>query len=138
MEDGGAVESEGGMVSCIECGLIQRWISDSAYKTQKEIDSGERIVIGVNRHAGEAAESQSLFSISPHLAEQQVERLNKVKAGRDPAQVEATLARIGDAARGTANLMEPIGEAAGAYATVGEISNVLRGVFGEFQEPAGI
>ncbi len=134
----GAVESEGGMVSCIECGLIQRWISDSAYKTQKEIDSGERIVIGVNRHAGEAAESQSLFSISPHLAEQQVERLNTVKAGRDPAQVEATLARIGDAARGTANLMEPIGEAAGAYATVGEISNVLRGVFGEFQEPAGI
>ncbi|HIF07293.1 MAG TPA: hypothetical protein EYQ64_10185, partial [Gemmatimonadetes bacterium] len=132
-----AVEAEGGMVSCIERGLIQRWISESAYKTQKEIDSGERVVIGVNKHAGEAAESQAIFSVSPHLAEQQLERLKKIKAGRDPARVEAALARLGEAARGTANLMEPIGEAVDSYATVGEISNVLRGVFGEFQEPAG-
>jgi methylmalonyl-CoA mutase N-terminal domain/subunit len=129
------IEERGGMVSCIESGLIQRWISESAHRWQKAVDSGEKAIVGVNKYADAPAAPQALFSVDPELSTRQIERLKKVKEGRDPARTEAALSRLEEAARGTDNLMEPIGEAVGAYATVGEISGVLKDVFGEFQEP---
>ena len=128
-------EARGGMVACIERGLVQGWISESAFKAQRDIDSGGRTVIGVNKYADEEAAPQAIFTVPPELAENQIERLKKMKAGRDPGRVEAALSRLKDAAEGTDNLMEPIGEAVEAYATVGEITSVLREVFGEFREP---
>ena len=132
------IEDEGGMVSCIERGLIQNWIAESAYKLQKAIDSGERTVVGVNKYRDEADAPPAIFSVPPELAEQQIERLNQVKAGRDPARVETALTRIGEAARGTENLMEPTIEAVEAYATLGEITGVLKDKFGEFREPVSL
>ena len=129
------IEERGGMVSCIESGLIQRWISESAHRWQKAVDSGEKAIVGVNKYADAPTAPQALFSVDPELSTRQIERLKKVKEGRDPARTEAALSRLGEAARGTDNLMEPIGEAVSAYATVGEISGVLKDVFGEFKEP---
>jgi len=129
------IEERGGMVSCIESGLIQRWISESAHQWQKAVDSGEKAIVGVNKYADAPAGPRTLFSVDPDLSTRQIERLKKVKEGRDPARTEAALSRLEEAARGTDNLMEPIGEAVSAYATVGEISGVLKDVFGEFKEP---
>jgi len=132
----GEVEARGGMVACIEQGLVQRWIAESAYRFQREVDAGERVIVGVNKYGGAPARPGPIFSVDPELARRQVERLRRVKGGRDEGRVERSLARLREAARGEANLMEPIGEAVEAYATVGEITGVLRGVFGEFREPA--
>ena len=79
--------------------------------------------------------SQEIFTIDPELEERQKKQLNKLKKERDTSQVEQCLRRLEDAAKGDENLMEPISEAVEAYATIGEITDVLRGVFGEFQEP---
>ena len=76
------------------------------------------------------------FAVDPEIGRRQAERLARVKRGRDAGRAEAALARLGEAARGSENLMGPIGEAVEAYATVGEITGVLREIFGEFQEPA--
>ena len=130
-----SVEARGGMVACIEQGAVQRWIAESAYRFQREVETGERAVVGVNRYAGSPARPLPLFAVDPALARRQAERLRRVKEGRDPARAEACLARVGEAAQGSGNLMEPILEAVEAYATLGEITGVLRGVFGEFHEP---
>ncbi len=129
------VEARGGMVACIERGLIQRWISESAFRWQKAVDAGERPIVGVNKFAGAPARPQNLFSVDSGLADRQIDRLKKVKGERDAARAAAALARLKDAAGGDENLMEPICEAVEAYASVGEISGVLREVFGEFREP---
>jgi methylmalonyl-CoA mutase N-terminal domain/subunit len=123
------------MVACIERGLIQGWISESAFRWQKEVDAGERTIVGVNKYAGAPAKPQKLFSVDPKLADRQIERLARVKKERDAARVADALARLKAAAGGTDNLMPLILEAAEAYATVGEITGVLREVFGEFREP---
>ncbi|MEE9275211.1 MAG: methylmalonyl-CoA mutase family protein, partial [bacterium] len=118
------IEERGGMVSCIERGLVQSWIAESAYRWQKEVDSGERAIIGVNKHLGEPAPPPAIFAVDPEIGRRQAERLARVKRGRDAGRAEAALARLGDAARGTENLLGPIGEAVEAYATVGEITGV--------------
>lgn len=129
------IEARGGMISCIESGHIQRRISESAHQWQKAVDSGEQAIVGVNKYADTPAVPQAIFSVDPELSTQQIKKLEKVKGGRDPIQVESALSRLKEAARGPDNLMEPIGEAVTAYATIGEISDVFRSVFGEFQEP---
>ncbi|MBT4432366.1 MAG: methylmalonyl-CoA mutase, partial [Nitrospinaceae bacterium] len=132
------IEDEGGVVSCIERGLIQNWIAESAYKQQKAIDSGERTVVGVNKYRDEADSSPEIFSVPPELAGQQIEQLGKVKQDRDRARVEAALARLQEAARGDENLMDATIEAVEAYATLGEITDILKDEFGEFREPISL
>ena len=130
------IESAGGMVRCIESGQLQRWIAESAFQFQKEVDAGARPIVGVNKYAEAApAASPPVFRVDPALAERQKARLARIKKERDAP--EAALARLKDAARGTVNLMDPIAEAVSAYATLGEMTAALKEVFGEFREPAG-
>ncbi len=129
------VEERGGMVECIQRGAAQRWIAESAFRWQKEVETKAQTIVGVNKYAREELPSQELFTIAPELEEHQKRQLEKVKKGRDSAQAALALERLEDASRGEENLMEPISEAVEAYATIGEVTNVLRRVFGEFREP---
>jgi len=124
----------GGMVKAIEQGFVQREIQNASYKYQLEVESKDRIVVGVNEFASEEDISVPLLRIDPEVERSQRARLDKVREGRDSAEVEKCLARLEDAARGTDNLVEPIIEAVQAYASIGEISDILRKVFGEYHE----
>jgi len=131
------IEEKGGVVAGIEDGSLELAIADSAYRQQERIESGEMAVIGVNRYEQETDEDAeddfTPFSVGPDVIERQLARLARVKAQRDPQQVESSLARLRDEARSDANLMPALVEAVGAYATVGEISDVLAEVFGRHQ-----
>ena len=129
------VEERGGMVECIQQGVVQRWIAESAFRWQKAVDAQERTIVGVNKYVREEPPAQEIFTTDPKLEERQKKQLNKLKLERDSSQVEKSLKRLDDATNGDVNLMEAISEAVEAYATIGEITDVLRGVFGEFQEP---
>ena len=140
MEDGMAqiiedVEERGGMVECIQRGVVQQWIAESAFRWQKAVDAQEQTIVGVNKYVREEPPAQEIFTMNSELEERQKKQLKKLKKERDASQVELSLERLEDAARGNENLMETISEAVEAYATIGEIADVLRGVFGEFQEP---
>ena len=130
----GRIEELGGTLRAIETGFIQGEIQDAAYEYQKEIESGQRIVVGVNRFRQQEASAIPTFSLDPEMERAQVERLRKVRATRDAAAVCEKLDRLEQAARGDANLMPPILDAVEAYVTVGEISDRLRAVFGEYRE----
>jgi methylmalonyl-CoA mutase N-terminal domain/subunit len=135
------IDEMGGMVSAIERGYPQREIQRTAYEYQLEIERQKRIVVGVNafrQEAPSAAESDlvPVMRIDPRVEGEQVERLRTLRATRDAAACGAALARIEKAARGTDNLLPFVLEAVKASATVGEISDVLRGVWGEHVESA--
>jgi methylmalonyl-CoA mutase N-terminal domain/subunit len=127
------IEAIGGTLRAIETGFIQGEIQNAAYAFQREVEKGERIIVGVNKFQMEGA-AVPTFRLDPSLEQTQVARLREVRASRSQAAVSSALARISEAARGTANLMPLILEAAGAYATVGEISAALKDVFGEYTE----
>jgi methylmalonyl-CoA mutase N-terminal domain/subunit len=127
------IDAMGGTLAAIEAGYIQGEIQNAAYEYQREIESGKRIVVGVNRFQQEER-AVPTFHLDPALERSQVESLRQVRASRSASAVARKLAALDQAARGTANLMPPILEAAGAYATVGEISDTLRRVFGEHRE----
>jgi methylmalonyl-CoA mutase, N-terminal domain len=129
------IEAMGGTLRAIETGYIQGEIQNSAYAFQRAIETGERIIVGVNKFQTEGA-SVPGFQLDPALEQTQITRLREVRAIRNQAAVKASLAQIGVAARGTANLMPLILEAAENYATVGEISGALKEVFGEYREGA--
>lgn len=129
------VEERGGMVECIQRGVVQKWIAESAFRWQKAVDVQEQTIVGVNKYVREEPPSQEIFMIAPEIEERQKIQLKKLKKERDALRTELCLERLEDAARGDENLMEAISEAVEAYATIGEITDVLRGVFGEFQEP---
>ena len=125
----------GGTLAAIEGGFQQRQIQESAYRVQREIERADRVVVGVNKFRDdEPGVRPALLRIDPEGELRQVEGLRRVRAERDPAAWAAALARLEDAARGDVNLMEPIIEAVGAYATVGEISDRLRAVWGVHRE----
>ncbi len=128
------IDGLGGTLAAIEAGFQQRQIQEAAYRFQREIESGERVVIGVNRFRDEAASTPSLQRIDPEGERRQVETVRRVRAERDPATWEAALRRVEEAARGTDNLLPPLVEAVTAYATVGEIANRLRLAWGEHRE----
>ena len=109
-------------------------MQDSAYKAQLAIDAGQAIVVGVNKYATDDASSIEVFQVDPELEMQQVQRVQNVRASRDPHAFSASLAAVRDAASGTDNLVPAIIGAVEAKATVGEISDALRGVFGEYRE----
>ena len=133
------IERLGGMVECIQKGIVQREILEEAYRQQKRLESGEKVVIGVNRYQGpEAGQGLKLYRMSPEVQRKQLERLARVKAARNACAVTAALADLRSAALGDANLMPHLLAAVKEYATVGEMVSVLRGVFGEFKEPVGV
>lgn len=133
------IEAMGGMVHCIQSGQIQREIAAEAYRHQRQIESGERVVVGVNRFTrAEPQGKLELYRMDETAADRQRKSLAAVRARRDGAQVAKALAALDDAARSDANLMGPLLEAVKAYVTIGEICGVLRERFGAFQEPVGL
>jgi methylmalonyl-CoA mutase N-terminal domain/subunit len=130
------IDEMGGTLHAIESGFIQGEIQNSAFEFQKEIENGQRIIVGVNRFRMEEQGSAPVFRIDPANERSQIESLCKLRAGRDAAKWQQSLAALEAAARSSENLMPRILAAVGAYATVGEISDTLRRVFGEYRDPA--
>ena len=128
------IDAMGGMVRAIESGYVQREIQQAAYEYQKAIERGDRVVVGVNQYVDETSASPPLLRIDPEIERTQVERLASLRARRDAARVETTLRAVEETARTDRNLLPAILDAVKAYATVGEISDALRRVFGEYQE----
>lgn len=128
------IESMGSMVEAIELGYIQREIQASAYKYQKSIESGERIIVGLNKFKTEEESPQEILKVDPRLRELQIKRIQEVKQKRDNEKVNAILKKIEDVASTGENLVPYFIEAVKAYATLGEITGALRKVFGEYQQ----
>ena len=131
------IERYGGVVPAIEAGFFQREIAEAAYVYQREIDDGHRVIVGVNDYVSGEAPAIPILAMDPQGYERQLARLRRVRAERDNAVVQQSLHRLADAARDEAvNLMPPILECVTAYATLGEVSDVFREVFGVYHEPA--
>jgi methylmalonyl-CoA mutase N-terminal domain/subunit len=128
------IDAMGGMVAAVERGFPQREIQESAFQFQKAVESKDKLIVGVNEFAMAEAPLDILY-IDEKVAEEQTTRVAALKATRDAARVERALADLRDAARGKDNLMPPIFEAARGYATLGEMCDALREVFGEYEEP---
>jgi methylmalonyl-CoA mutase N-terminal domain/subunit len=128
------IDAMGGMLRAIETGYVQKEIQESAYRYQRAIEQEESVVVGVNRFQSEQGSAIPTLRVNPAIEQQQVERLRAVRERRDSAAVETALAKLEAAARGTENLLPLILESVEAYATVGEISNRLRNVWGEYRE----
>jgi methylmalonyl-CoA mutase N-terminal domain/subunit len=128
------IDAMGGMVHAIESGFPQREIQQSAYEYQQAIERGDRVVVGVNQYVDQTRSSPPLLRIDPEIERTQVERLKSLRARRDAARVQSTLQAVEETARTDRNLLPAILDAVKAYATVGEISDALRRVFGEYQE----
>jgi methylmalonyl-CoA mutase N-terminal domain/subunit len=128
------IDEMGGTLRAIEAGFIQREIQNAAYEYQRSIESGERIIVGVNRFRQEGDGGIPTFRLDPALEQAQVARLRQLRTSRSQGAVEESLAALEQAARSGSNLMPPILKAAENYATVGEISSRLKGVFGEYGE----
>jgi methylmalonyl-CoA mutase N-terminal domain/subunit len=131
------IDQLGGAVSAIEQGYQQREIGESAYQHQREVDSGSRIVVGVNKYAAESPPIEDLLRVDPETARQQVARLQRLRRERDGAQVRVALSRLEEAARSDDNTVPAILECVESYCTLGEICQVFRDVFGEQREMAG-
>jgi methylmalonyl-CoA mutase, N-terminal domain len=141
------IDEAGGTLAAIESGLIQREIQESAYRAQIAVDAGESVVVGVNRYAekgtgvfssGATNDSRPLFQIDPEVERQQIARVRAVRAGRSAGAWETAMAAVAAAARDGHNLVPPIVAAVEAHATLGEISDAMRDVFGEYQETGSL
>jgi methylmalonyl-CoA mutase N-terminal domain/subunit len=128
------IDGLGGMVAAIEQGYVQREIQEASYRYQMEVERGERRVVGLNVHREAQDEPVPLQHVDPSLESEQVARLRAFRAARDDARTRAALAAVERAAREGANVMPPIVEAVDANATVGEIADALRRVYGEHDE----
>jgi methylmalonyl-CoA mutase, N-terminal domain len=123
-------------VAAVESQWMKGEIEEAAYKIARQLEAGERTVVGMTRFTGGPEEPVELREEDPELQRRQEERLREVKRGRDEDAVQSALRAVESAARGTGNLLYPMREALAAYATLGEVSDALRIVFGE-HEPAG-
>ncbi|HEY0515674.1 MAG TPA: methylmalonyl-CoA mutase family protein [Solirubrobacteraceae bacterium] len=129
------IDELGGMVQAVKTNYPQREIADASFALQQEIDTGERVVVGVNRHVAASEEPIPTLRVDPALERKQIERLQSARAGRDGAEVERTLAALReDAAHEQRNLMEPLLACARAHASEGEIVESLQQVFGDYAE----
>ena len=129
------IDQMGGMIKAIETGYVQKEIHESAYKQQLAIDKGEEVIVGVNKfQMEEDTKKREILKVDPELEKKQVERLKKLKERRDNEKVRKSLQKIKEVASTQENLFPYVLEAVKAYATVGEISNALRDVFGEYTE----
>jgi methylmalonyl-CoA mutase N-terminal domain/subunit len=134
------IDALGGTLRAIETGFQQKEIQEAAFRYQRQVDGGSRVVVGVNRFKDEAAEqgapSIPIQKIDARLEADQRARLAAFKGGRDPRGVGVALAAVEQAARSGANLLPHIVRAVEARATLGEISDALRGVFGAYRPAA--
>jgi len=128
------IDSLGGMLKAIERGYVQQEIQNAAYEYQRQVDRAEAVVVGVNRFTVEHEKPIPILHIDETLERKQVERLRALRARRDPQPWKDSLRQVEDSARSGVNLMPPIIAAVEAYATVGEISDTIRKVFGEYKE----
>jgi methylmalonyl-CoA mutase N-terminal domain/subunit len=128
------IESAGGTLTAIEHGVIQREIQESAYRAQQRIDAGETIVVGVNRLTADETARIDLLAIDPELERIQIDRVRRVRAARDGSRCRSALDAVAAAAQGTDNLVPRVIDAVEARATLGEISDAMRRVFGEYKE----
>ncbi len=128
------IDSMGGAVKAIESGFMQNEILNSAYAYQKGIENKELIIVGLNEFVAEEEPLRDILRIDPEVERYQKEKLARVKGQRDSSQVKRNLEVLREAAEGDGNIVPPVVDAVKAYATVGEISDVLRDVFGEYRE----
>jgi methylmalonyl-CoA mutase N-terminal domain/subunit len=130
------IEGQGGMLRCIETGKIQMDVAKNAYEIEKKKQNGETVVVGVNRFADEQRKDEEivLTTIDPKIKEKQIEKLRSVKSRRDNSRVRESLQKLQEEARGNRNMIPAIQTAVKEYATVGEICNCLKEVFGEHKE----
>lgn len=128
------IDEKGGMVKAIMDGFPQKEIQDAAYKWQKAVDSKENVVVGVNKFAQKEEPFDDILRIDPELGRRQAAKLDKLKSTRDNGKVQAALSTLEETAKGTGNVMEAIIPAVENYATLGEIADTLRKVFGHFEE----
>ncbi len=126
------VDELGGAVAAVEQGFVQGEIEEAAFRYSRQVESGERVLVGVNRYQEDEPEEIELQRIDPEAERRQLERTAAVRAGRDAGAAEAALVSVREAARGTANLLPPLRDALRARCTVGEICNVLREEFGMY------
>ncbi len=129
------IDKLGGAIAAIESGFIQKEIQESAYEYHQDVETKERVVVGVNSFMDDASEPIAIQRIDAAIEGQQVERLRKVREARDEEKVNYCLSELEVAARVNDNLVPGIADAVAEYATVGEISNTLRRAFGKFRPP---
>jgi methylmalonyl-CoA mutase N-terminal domain/subunit len=127
------IDTMGGAVAAIEAGFYQDEIHEAAFRIQEGVESGDRVVVGVNRFVDPEERPLDLLRIGEEEVTRQLERLRALRAGRGAEAVADALGAVEEAARGTANLLPPMREALRVRATLGEVSDVLRSVFGEYR-----
>jgi methylmalonyl-CoA mutase N-terminal domain/subunit len=128
------IDRMGGMLVAIERGFIQKEIQEAAYRAQRALETKQETVVGVNEFVGEDAARVPVFVVDEGLADEQCRRLQAVRATRDVQRLQAALKALGETAAGPGNLLPGILGAVRAYATIGEICDTLRAVFGVHQE----
>lgn len=128
------IDAMGGMTEAIESGYVQTEIQKASYRYSKDVESGKRVVVGVNKFVMKEDPEENLLKVNPRVQEEQVALLNKVRSDRSASEVERCLSVLRSAAAGSENLMPPILDAVRAYASIGEICDTLRAVFGEYRE----
>ncbi|MEW6050798.1 MAG: methylmalonyl-CoA mutase family protein [Candidatus Zixiibacteriota bacterium] len=124
----------GGSVSCVESGYFKDELARSAYEYQKRIESGDTIQVGVNRFRTDSAEIPTVLKLDPELEKRQIANLKQLKSHRDNARVQASLGKLEQTAKGSDNVVPAVIEAVECYATVGEISDVFRHIWGEYHD----
>jgi methylmalonyl-CoA mutase N-terminal domain/subunit len=127
------IDAMGGSVSAIESGFIQNEIARSAYEYQRQVETGEKIIVGVNKFQTDATDSIPIFRINDDIRIMQIERLTKYKNSRNRARVDQCLQALSDKASSGENLIPSVIEAVENHCTLGEISDELRSVFGEYK-----
>jgi methylmalonyl-CoA mutase, N-terminal domain len=132
------IEAMGGAVTAIERGYMQRTIQEEAYRFQREVEEGTRVIVGVNRFDDSEEHRTPIFRVNPEAAVNQKAKLSAHRTRRNHQAVMHALVRLREAAIGEENLMEPILDAVKTYATIGEICGLLREVFGEYKPPTGL
>lgn len=129
------IDDMGGMLNAIEKNYPQQEIADAAYRYQRQIDQKEKTVVGVNKYRTEEEIPVEMLEIDEELEKLQIEKTDRIKSERDTKKVKECLEKVGEACTGTQNVMEPVIEAVKAYATLQEICDVYRAVFGEYRDP---
>jgi methylmalonyl-CoA mutase N-terminal domain/subunit len=129
------IDDMGGMLGAIEKNYPQQEIADAAYHYQRQIDENQKTVVGVNKYVTDEHIPVEILEIDEELERLQIEKTNRLKTERDNNAVKSRLEKVGEACAGNENVMEPLVDAVKAYATLQEVCDVFRGVFGEYRDP---
>ncbi|HVA89133.1 MAG TPA: methylmalonyl-CoA mutase family protein, partial [Chloroflexota bacterium] len=132
------IDRMGGALKALDGGFFHQEIGESAYQYQRRIESGDEVVVGVNRFVEEKAAPIEILRVDPSISARQKDRLRALRQRRDNARVAAALDSLRQTARGTSNLIESIVRCVECYCTLGEISDALRAEFGEYRDPSGV